>query len=174
VDIACAFCGTLFHPAPSAVYKGLGKFCSLACYGAWQSAHGEGKHTRGAGGKRADLDNRYFRSSWEANYARYLNWLVSLGQIAGWEYEADTFEFTTIKRGQRFYTPDFKLTNLDGSIEYHEIKGWMDAHSRTKLDRMRRYYPTIKVVVIDGPAYKALARDIKRIIPHWESLRSGE
>ena len=67
----------------------------------------ETMHTTARGGKRADLANRYFRSSWEAKWARYLNWLASLHEIWGWEYEPQTFEFVEIKKGTRFYTPDF-------------------------------------------------------------------
>ena len=33
----------------------------------------------------------FFRSRWEANYARYLEWLCSIGQIAKWEHEPQTF-----------------------------------------------------------------------------------
>ena len=87
---------------------------------------------RRGGGKREDL-GFYVRSGWEANYARYLKWLVSIRHIARWEYEPETFEFP-VKRGSRFYTPDFKITNLDGTIEFHEVKGWMDQASRTRID----------------------------------------
>ena len=121
------------------------------------------------GGKRADLGNLYFRSRWEANYARYLNWLVGLGEIQSWQYESDTFEFAKIKRGNRFYTPDFKIANKDGSVEYHEVKGWMDATSQTKLRRMAKYYPEVRVVVVDQPAYRAIARQARNLVPGWES-----
>lgn len=103
------------------------------------------------GGKRV-----YLRSSWEKVYAEILEKRKSLGVIIEWEYEADTFWFEKIKRGCRSYTPDFKVTFPDGSIEYHEIKGWMDDRSKTKIKRMRIYHPRIKLVVIDAPAYKRL------------------
>lgn len=119
-------------------------------------------------GKRTDLDGLYVRSAWEANYARFLNWLISIGQIKNWEYEVDTFEFYAIKRGSRFYTPDFKITNNDDTIEYHEVKGWMDQKSQTKLTRMKKYYPKIKLVLIDKDAYRAIEKDVKRFIIFWE------
>lgn len=124
--------------------------------------------SRGTVGKREDLGGLFVRSSWEANYARYLNWLVSHGEIKGWQYEVDTFEFASIKRGTRFYTPDFKIVNNDDTVEYHEVKGWMDAKSATKLKRMAKYYPDIKVIVIDKDAYYALARSVKALVPNWE------
>jgi predicted nuclease of restriction endonuclease-like RecB superfamily len=120
------------------------------------------------GGKRMNVDGIYFRSSWEANYSRYLNWLISVGEIAKWEFEPDTFEFFKIKKGNRFYVPDFKVTNNDGSIEYHEVKGWMDPRSKTKLDRMNRYYHDVKIVLIDADAYHAIAKQMRNLIPNWE------
>lgn len=118
-------------------------------------------------GKRADL-GIYVRSSYEANYCRFLKWLVSNGVIKSWEYEPDEFEFP-IKRGTRFYKPDFKITNNDGSIEYHEVKGWMDPKSKTQLKRMAKYYTDVKIVVIDADAYRAIARDVKGFLAGWES-----
>lgn len=128
----------------------------------------EQAHPKSHGGKRADLNDQYFRSTWEANYARYLNWLKKIGEIIDWKFEPDTFEFVPIKKGNRFYTPDFKIFNKDGSYEYHEVKGWMDSDSATKLKRMNKYYPKIKVVVVDQPAYYAIARQVSGFIPEWE------
>jgi hypothetical protein len=125
-------------------------------------------YSRGNGGRRDDL-GFYVRSAWEANYARYLNWLQSQGQIARWQYEPDTFEFAAIKRGSRFYTPDFKVFQNNGSHEYHEIKGYMDQGSATKLKRMARYFPHERVVVIGANEYKSIARAVAKLVPNWES-----
>lgn len=100
----------------------------------------------------------YFRSGWEANYALYLDWLVKQKQIKSWTFEEDTFWFEKIKRGVRSYQPDFKIKNLDNTIEYHEVKGYMDNKSKTKINRMRIYYPKIKLIVIDQRCYQ----DIKK------------
>jgi endogenous inhibitor of DNA gyrase (YacG/DUF329 family) len=86
----------------------------------------------------------YFRSKWEANYALYLDFLIKNNEILNWEYEADVFFFEKIKLGTRSYRPDFKIFNSDGSIEYHEVKGYMDSRSKTKLKRMGIYYATVK------------------------------
>ncbi len=128
-----------------------------------------GGFSRGAGGKRPDLDNRYFRSSWEANYARLLNFLVKQGEIAAWEYETKTFVFEAIKRGTRAYTPDFKVTMPDGSHEWHEVKGWLDAKSQTRLRRMAKYFPEEKVVLRDSAYFKALGKSaMPGLLPGWE------
>lgn len=123
---------------------------------------------RGIGGKRQDLGNRYFRSSWEANWARYLNWMVARREIQSWVYEPDTFEFKDIKRGSRFYTPDFRITNFDGAIEYHEVKGWMDPRSATKLRRFAKRYPDIKLLLVDATFYKSVRDTLGRMIEGWE------
>lgn len=111
---------------------------------------------------------KYFRSRWEANYARYLEWLKSLKQIVGWEHEPETFWFDGVKRGVVSYLPDFRVTCNDGSIEYHEVKGWMDARSKTKLKRMAKYHPKVKLVLIDAKAYKSLEKDVKSVVRGWE------
>ncbi len=124
------------------------------------------------GGKRPDLDNRYFRSSWEANYARYLNLLVSQIEIVAWEYEPDTFEFHNIKRGTRFYKPDFKVYLFpfpDGGYEYHEVKGYMTPKSKTQLKRMAKYYPNEKIVIIGASFFADAKRTgLDVIIKGWE------
>lgn len=119
------------------------------------------------GGKRKDI-GIFVRSAWEANYARYLNWLVAHGQIKSWEYEPDVFYFEGIKRGTRSYLPDFKVENNDGSIEYHEVKGWMDKQSQTKLKRMKKYHPSVKVVLVDKPVYNGIAKSVSRLVANWE------
>jgi hypothetical protein len=107
----------------------------------------------------------YLRSNWEVNYSRYLEWLRLNKKIIKWEYEPKTFWFKKIKRGVRSYTPDFRITNNNGEIEYHEVKGWMDSRSKTKLKRIKKYYPNIKLILIDKIVY----RDILR----WEKLFSN-
>lgn len=112
---------------------------------------------------------RFFaRSKWEANYAHYLEWLRLKGIIAKWEHEPETFWFDKIKRGVVSYLPDFRVTMLNGNIEYHEVKGWMDSKSKTKIKRMKIYHPKIHLEVIDSKRYKALERQVKSIVPNWK------
>ncbi len=118
------------------------------------------------GGKRDDLGGQYFRSAWEANYARYLNWLVAHGDIRSWSYEPREFTFP-VKRGNTTYLPDFEIVENDGLTSYHEVKGYMDADSRTKLKRMAKYHPGVKIVLVDRDAYQAIAR-MRALIPGWE------
>ena len=118
---------------------------------------------REIGGKRA-----FFRSRWEANYGRYLEWLRLKGEIRSWEHEPETFWFEGIQRGTVSYLPDFRVTTNSGVVEYHEVKGWMDQKSRTKIMRFRLYYPQFRLVVIEAKSYKEIAK-WGRIIPGWEA-----
>lgn len=121
-------------------------------------------------GKRPDLNDQFFRSRWEANYARYLNFLKLNGDILDWQYEAETFEFQAIRKGTRFYTPDFKVWT-DGGIEYHEVKGYKHPKGETALRRMTKYYPDVKVTVIDSRAYRSIERSMSRMLVGWEGIR---
>ena len=125
--------------------------------GSWKAAW------RTIGGKR-----KFFRSRWEANYARYLEFLKINNHIKDWFHEPETFWFEKIKRGCRSYLPDFKIINLDDSHEWHEVKGWMDDRSKTKLKRFARYYPKEKITVIDKKWFSKNAKKMKIICKDWE------
>lgn len=114
------------------------------------------------GGKRI-----YCKSSWETKYARYLQWMKSIGQIVDWEYEPKTFWFEKIKRGVRSYLPDFKVTTKSGH-EWHEVKGWMDKRSATKIKRMGKYYPSETLRIIDKKWFKA-SKKLESLVPLWKT-----
>jgi hypothetical protein len=105
----------------------------------------------------------FFRSKWEANYALYLDFLIKQNQIKGWEFEKDVFVFHKIQFGTRSYRPDFKVFNNDDSIEYHEVKGYMDSKSKTKLKRMTKYYPDTKIVLIERDTYSDIKKKLGRV-----------
>lgn len=120
-------------------------------------------------GRSADLGDTYFRSAWERNFARYLNLLQANGDIHHWDYEPDTFWFEAIKRGVRSYKPDFKVWDSKGAEPYYyEVKGWMDAKSKTKLKRMAKYHPEIKVILFGKKEYNDLQKKLSKVIRGWE------
>ena len=84
------------------------------------------------GGYRKDL-KKYFRSKMEANVARYYRYIGELYIYEYWE-----FEFKGIKRGSRFYKPDFFLAVVNRWIE---VKGRFGDSDKTKLRRFKKYYP---------------------------------
>jgi hypothetical protein len=137
---------------------------------AGQRPHGKWKADwREIGGRR-----NYYRSRWEANYARYLQWLKERGEIQSWEHEPQTFWFEHIKRGVRSYKPDFLVVENTGRRVWHEVKGWMDSRSKTTLARMGRYYPEEQVIVIDGKSYLQIAKVMAPLLPDWEFSGKGE
>lgn len=119
---------------------------------------------REIGGKR-----KYFRSRWEANFARILEKRKQSGEIIEWLHEPKTFWFEGIKRGCVSYLPDFMVTLPDGSEEFYEIKGWMDDRSITKLKRMKKYHPKVVLHLVDSKAYKKIEKEMAGSIEGWES-----
>lgn len=164
----CPVCGNEFTVGASRKDQ---ECCGRSC--ATRKRMG-GRYSRGMNrsrsGRRPDLDNRFFRSSWEANYARYLNFLMGQGQVFRWEFEPQIFYFP-IKRGNTSYTPDFKVWVTEDQYEWHEIKGWMDENSRVKLKRFDKFYPeeSERLVLIDKTQYSHIASQIGGLIPNWES-----
>lgn len=128
-------------------------------HGSWKSSWRE------IGGRRI-----YARSRWEANYARYLEWLKVNGQIKEWEHEPETFWFAGIRRGCCSYLPDFRVTENNGTVGFHEVKGWFDARSKTKIKRMAKYHPTVSLRIITAPWFKENGRKLSGIIPNWENM----
>lgn len=110
-------------------------------------------------GVREDL-GQFFRSSWEANVARYYR----LKGIA-YEYEPKTFHFIGVKNGSVSYKPDFYLPETD---EYIEVKGRMTSRDRTKLKRMAKFHPDVKVSVLGKDEYIALEKGYASQIQNWE------
>lgn len=109
-----------------------------------------------------------FRSRWERNISIVLDEMVARGEIRGWTYEEDEFAFTAIKRGVRFYKPDFRLDYGDSeSAIFWEVKGLMDQKSATALDRMRRYYPDVVVLVVGKEQYLKFKSEFGDH-PEWE------
>lgn len=170
VTLVCPNCQKDFQVRPSQANTKV--YCSDECFRKhsfkrdsprWRTRFGM---SGTKSGKRADL-GIFVRSSWEANYARYLNFLKGIGAVDSWEYECETFEFP-VKRGTRFYTPDFTINWKDGSRERHEVKGWMHPKGKTALARMGRYHPEIKIVLIGQKEYRALSRQYRNAIPGWE------
>jgi hypothetical protein len=111
-------------------------------------------YTAHQGWKEIDGKQIFFRSNWEWKFAQYLQWLKVTKYIQDWEHEPHTFWFNEIKRGVRSYMPDFKVVEQNGSHYWVEVKGYMDAKSRTKIKRFRKYYPNEQLLVADADWFK--------------------
>jgi len=111
----------------------------------------------------------YFRSSWEVNYARYLEWLKENGVIAKWEYEPREFWFEGIRRGVVSYKPDFCVYRVNGTKYWIEVKGYMDAKSKTKIKRFAKYYPNEELHVVNKSWFKQQSRTMPFLSERWEN-----
>ena len=117
---------------------------------------------------------KYYRSRWEANYARWLEKERLEGRVQTWAHEPKTFWFEGIRRGVNNYLPDFHVVYPDGKEEYHEVKGWMDAKSATKIKRMGKYFPEVKLVIVDRKVYNKLERECRKTLIGWEEAETPQ
>jgi len=110
-SIECEVCGVVFLAKASKFPR----FCNKICSRKAQSLGLIKSHTNGRSGWRSDIVNSpYFKSSFEADYARYCNFNLII-----FEYEKKVFS-VGLGEKTRYYTPDFYLPELD---EYVELKG---------------------------------------------------
>ena len=104
---------------------------------------------------RKDL-NCYFRSSWEANYARILNF-----EKEKWVYEKDHFELSN----ETTYTPDFYLNNMN---LYIEVKGYWRDDAKEKFLLFKKEYSKLKIKLIEEEQYKELINKYRYIVNNLE------
>jgi hypothetical protein len=102
---------------------------------------------------RNDLKS-HFRSTWEANIARILNYLN-----IDWSYEKDSFYM-----GTGVYIPDFWLPDQI----LLEIKGFWDTASVNKVFWFKSNVPDFKLYIIDADIYYDLSQMYKNKIADWE------
>ena len=124
----------------------------------------------GKGGKRADLNNQYFRSTWEANVARILE-LVH----RPYTFEPERF-YTTIDNVEYSYLPDFYFPTKNF---YYEVKGHAKSardwtckcdtcvKNRLKMNQIIVHH-NIRIKIIGNKEYKRLRRVFKLSIKEWE------
>ena len=146
----CNFCNNVIEITPSNTYWKK-NYCNNKCRMNYQSTPEGRKEAakitnerlrnnpssipskKSNSGKRTDLNNTFFRSSWEANLARYYNYAN-----IQWKYEPETFYFSGYKRGSISYTPDFYLPETN---QWIEVKGYFNSKDRTKIKRFKQQYP---------------------------------
>lgn len=112
-----------------------------------------------------DKEPIYFRSSWEYYYAIFLQKLKQENKIKEWAHEPKPFWFNEIKRGVRSYLPDFCVLHNDGTEEWVETKGFYDSKSQTKMKRMAKYYPEIKIRLVGSDWFKQNIKACKALEP---------
>lgn len=127
----------------------------------------DGKVTWKQGWAEISEKRYYFRSRWEYRYALYLDFMKKHNHIIDWFYEPHTFYFEGIKRGTNNYKPDFKVLFPSGNEEWIEVKGYMDAKSTTKIKRMAKYFPDVKLRVVSGDWFSTNALMLKKVLKNW-------
>jgi len=117
------------------------------------------KQPRVRGGVRPDL-GVYMRSTWEANFARVLNFLG-----IKWEYESETF--TVFVDGKAVsYTPDFYLPEYGGWVE---VKGRWIGDAKKKFEA----FAVDHQIVILGLRFYTLMCHNYRDKVEWEGKHYG-
>lgn len=113
-----------------------------------------GGRGHGKFGIREDL-NQIFRSTWEANYARYLN-------SCGIEWVFEKYWFDT---PYGTYRPDFYLPQFD---MYIEVKGWENGGKQFSKRQWLKDNNVINLVEVWGDTYNTLCKIYQDVLPYWE------
>ena len=82
-----------------------------------------------------------FRSKFEYRWALYLQFLKEHGKIQAWDFESTRFIFDGVENRPREYTPDFEITDYDGSCYFQECKGHHDSQTNSKFRRIHEHFP---------------------------------
>jgi len=106
--VSCQMCGSNFEKYKSNTTR----FCGRNCQYAAQSSGLIKINTHGRSGKRSDLNDLYFRSSLEADYARYCEH-IGIPYL----FEPKTFVVNLAPNVVKYYTPDFYHPDQDLYVE---------------------------------------------------------
>ena len=92
-------------------------------------------------------NGRSYDSIKEANYAQELDWRIKAGEI---KEVIPQFRIDIKINGKhwRNYYMDFKVLMADGSVEYHEVKGFATEVWKMKWDACKILFPDWKFVLI--------------------------
>jgi len=121
--VECEICGKQIERTPAEIGHHI--FCSINC------------RTKGVfNGRMVFYKTRYFRSSWEVNFAQWCD----LSGIK-WEYESKTFDL-----GYTTYTPNFYLPEFDLWIE---IKGYWRTDAKKKFKKFLKVYKDINIEIFE-------------------------
>lgn len=126
-------------------------------YGAYTARNGIGETSRFRAGYRVTTETA-FRSTWEANVARILDY-----KGIPYEYEKQPYSLETVN-----YLPDFFL----GGGIILEVKGVWDADSRRKVYQFTKNVINFKLFPIDADMYIDLKKKFSLEIDGWEEDRA--
>jgi hypothetical protein len=123
-----------------------------------EKAMKENRHFKGA--FRKDL-NQYFRSKFEANFARFLSWLNI-------KYEYETNKTIFKLNDGRTYICDFYLPEIE---QYVELKGFdWKKKIQDKYEVFKKEFPKIKwnILYQKSEEWKQIVKNYSKLIDNWE------
>jgi hypothetical protein len=79
----------------------------------------------------------------ETRWAAELELRRQVGQIARWDFEPEKLRLAD----RTYYTPDFRVLLNDGTVEFHETKGFWEEDARVKFKVAAEQHPyTFKAI----------------------------
>jgi hypothetical protein len=108
-----------------------------------------------------------YRSGFERDWAKYLQFLKNYKEIYDWEYEPKPpFDFFSFgyRNKPYSYLPDFKVWTKSKIFHYEETKGELTTKDLSKYTRLARHYPDVIIDIIlqriptKGKMYSAYAK----------------
>lgn len=80
----------------------------------------------------------------EARYAQHLEKLKRIGDIL--DYGFERYKLRLAKN--TYYTPDFDVTEADGTLSFREVKGFWRDDARVKIKVAAEQFPQHKFVAV--------------------------
>jgi hypothetical protein len=80
----------------------------------------------------------------EEAYSRYLEYGRQSGEIRQWMFEPIKLRLAK----KTWYTPDFLVIRSDGSVAFHEVKGFWRDDARVKIKVATEIYPMFRFVAV--------------------------
>lgn len=159
VSVPCETCGKNFEKYVTSVKR----FCNRKCQYAAQSSGKIKMYSRGRSGVRSDL-GVYFRSSLEADYARYCRHID-----LEYQYEPKTFTISLSDSEQSSYTPDFFHPSTQ---EFIELKAGRKDHAFEKnlraLEALKKDGLNIRIVYMKDFYDSLKTKELFNVIPKLE------
>jgi len=97
----------------------------------------------------------------EKKYSIHLDNLRAEGSIYLWRFECQKFKLAT----KTWYMPDFKVLMMDGTIEFHETKGFLTHEANAKIKICAELFPEYIFRLVKEekttPEIKARAKALK-------------
>lgn len=80
----------------------------------------------------------------ERAYSNYLEARRKAGEILRWDFEPEKLRLAD----RTFYTPDFRVIDSEGRIEFHETKGFMRDDAAVKIKVAAEQHPYVFKLVM--------------------------